>query len=136
MKIDYKNKTIVESFLSRYKKASNGCWNWVGSKDSDGYGKFIYKKKQMSAHRFSYLALVGEIINDLTVDHICKNIACVNPNHLRLLTMRENLMSSNAPSAVNARKTHCKNGHQFSKENTYITKRGGRTCRACRRVNS
>ena len=32
---------------------------------------------------------------------------------------------------ANRNKTHCKQGHEYTPENTYISKRGGRFCRAC-----
>lgn len=48
---------------------------------------------------------------------------------------RESKRKRRRREGVPARKgtTHCKNGHEYTVENTYITKKGARTCRACRR---
>src|ERR1700744_3050035 len=66
------------SFLNRIVKANDGCWNWVGAKNNRGYGNYRSK----SAHRMSYEANSGEKIPEgMTIDHICRNTSCVNPDH-------------------------------------------------------
>lgn len=69
----------------------------------------------------------------MTIHHICRNIACVNPNHLEQKTNIDNIMAGNCVSAVNKRKTHCLNGHEFDKENTYRPEKNKRHCKICRR---
>ena len=81
----------------------------------------------------SYELHVGPIPKGLTVDHTCRNRRCVNPNHMEIVTQKENNARGNSPSAINARKTHCKRGHPFSGDNLYVDPgRQSRHCRACK----
>lgn len=112
----------------------NGCWIWTGTiSKSTGYG-WIGNAVLGSepAHRAVYRLFVGRLHSGWEVDHLCRNRLCVNPEHLELVKPQENLRRSNAPSAINARKTHCKRGHPFDEANTYISPKGERQCRACR----
>ena len=75
----------------------------------------------------------GPIPEGLTLDHLCRVRACVNPAHLEPVTLRENtLRSPSAPTAINARKTECLRGHAFTPENTWVH-RSRRCCRECKR---
>jgi HNH endonuclease len=107
------------------------CWPWRGKIEWTGYGRIWWNGKDESAHRVSYILTHGHIPKTLTIDHICKNRACQNPAHLRAVTHRENNLASSSRAAINAAKTHCKWGHEFTDANTYLTKRGQRHCRAC-----
>jgi hypothetical protein len=81
--------------------------------------------------------LVGPVPDGLVLDHFaCDNPPCVNPSHLRPVTHWENSSRGNSPAAVNARKTHCKNGHEFTPENTGTLHGYGRWCRECDRESS
>ena len=130
----------LERIDARYDKPSEDeCWVWTGYLNSDGYGKasagYVDKKqKTIGTHRAMYELYVGQIPLDLTIDHLCRNRACGNPKHLRILTISENI--SHGDSA-NGSKTHCPQGHEYTDENTYYWKQknGGpsRQCRTCRR---
>lgn len=112
---------------------ANGCWPWRGRKNPKGYGQLAIHGAIEPAHRAVYELLVGPIPPERELDHLCRNRSCVNPAHLEPVSHRENtLRSPTSPTAVNARKTHCIHGHEFTPANTYVQTGGGRGCRACR----
>ncbi len=109
------------------------CWEWTAAKDRYGYGKFWIDGKRKKAHRVAYELEVGEIPQGLELDHLCRNTACVRPDHLEAVTHKQNTLRGEGLSAQNARKTHCDSGHPFDDANTYVRRYGGRDCRTCNR---
>ena len=112
------------------------CWEWTGA-NSRGYGYIVIRKKTWRAHRVAYVVEFGSIPTGLVIDHICRNKACVNPDHLEAVTQETNVNRG----LRTARPTHCKRGHEFTKENTvYCYKKYnknvlvGRSCRTCRAI--
>lgn len=126
----------AERFWDRVEKTDTGCWN-AARLDSKGYGKLWDGEKYQLAHRVSYELISGSIPDGLDLDHLCRNPACVNPDHLEPVTRRVNLLRGEGFAGVNARKTHCNRGHEFTPENTRMQhrKRGlpGRRCKTCDR---
>lgn len=128
----------VNRFWSKVKK-TDACWEWTAHTNKSGYCYFKWNGSKYLVHRIS-MWLSGKIKltfedHSSVVDHICKNKVCVNPLHLRVVSQRVNsLENSNGIGAINSKKTHCLNGHQFSKENTRIAKsKNERICRTCRK---
>ena len=114
--------------------AFGDCWEWTAGKNKYGYGLFRFKNRSYLAHRFAYETLVGDIPEGEELDHLCRNRACCNPDHLQAVTRRVNVLRGFATSGLNARKTRCPQGHAYDEANTYISKtNGGRQCRACSR---
>lgn len=114
------------------------CWNWTGkTSEKTGHGRFNPERtKSVAAHRFAYELLVGPIPEGLDLDHLCRHPPCVNPDHMDPVTNRENVLRGFGITAMQARQTHCVRGHEFTPENTHITKRGMRHCRTCSRART
>jgi len=73
----------------------NGCWNWIGFLDRNGYGicgRGVNNEKY--AHRAVYRYFRGTIPKGMTLDHLCRNRSCVNPDHLEPVTLKENVRRS------------------------------------------
>jgi hypothetical protein len=68
----------------------NGCWEFTGGCDKDGYGKFTVLGITLLAHRVAYDLCVGDIPDGMKVLHTCDNPPCINPEHLRLGTALDN----------------------------------------------
>jgi hypothetical protein len=110
------------------------CWIWTGATADGGYGevKILGTRRNMPAHRMAYEILRGSIPAGLVLDHKCRVTCCCNPDHLEITTHRTNILRGTSPSAHNARKLVCDNGH--SMEDAY-TGDYGRKCRICQKAN-
>jgi hypothetical protein len=121
---------------------NSGCWIWMGAvAKRGGYGSVgigsrrdpAGRMRMQKAHRVVYEMLRGAIPEALQIDHKCRTTCCVNPDHLEPVTARVNILRGHTLARANAEKTHCKRGHEFTPENTYVqSKRNGRLGRACR----
>lgn len=97
------------------------------------FGKRIY-----AAHIVAWIDANGRLpAPSMFICHHCDNPPCVNPDHLYEGTPSQNALDSVARGRhACARKTHCKRGHEFTPENTYVRTDypGGRRCRICARI--
>lgn len=71
-----------------------GCWEWQAMKNKDGYGRFYFRGKLWTAHRFSYVLTNGEIEDHLDTCHSCDNKSCVRPSHLWAGTRSQNVQDA------------------------------------------
>jgi|GraSoiStandDraft_4_1057263.scaffolds.fasta_scaffold01161_8 hypothetical protein len=117
----------------RYEIKPDGCWQWTGSINNNGYGRFNVggpKGRSFLAHRYFYEFFTSTRIPPLKcIDHLCRNKACVNWQHMEVVT-----------PGVNTRrammKTECLRGHPMSGYNLRIKNNGARACRACDKIHS
>lgn len=120
---------------SRYAKSKpigyviceNGCWEWVGTTVSSGYGHIWVNGKHAMSHRHVYELHRGPIPPGLNLDHLCRNRKCVRPDHLEPVTHRENVLRGCGATAINARKVTCAYGHPLTDGESH----GGRWCKQC-----
>jgi hypothetical protein len=123
-----------ERLRSLVKKAESGCWEYQGYRHPKGYGGMAYRGKGWRTHRLSYYLFKGPIPDGMLVCHTCDVRHCINPNHLFLGTIETNNkdMVAKGRYAWDPKVyTHCKQGHEFNAENTWVCKNGFRHCRRC-----
>ena len=111
----------------------------------NGYTFTVYKNKSIGSHRAAWMEVNGPIPKGFVVDHTCHDPkvcadaltcvhrACINVEHLRLVTQQENVMAGR--HSIDNR-SHCNQGHPFIKENIMIRKNGWRECAECNRVRA
>jgi len=99
---------------------------------SDGYAFMYYppKRKAIKAHRAAWMLANGPVPEGMVLDHICRDRACINLEHLRVVTQQENIMAG-LHNIDN--RSHCNQGHPFIKENIMVRKNGKRECAECNR---
>lgn len=126
----------IERFVSHIKRADNGCWEWTGIITTTGYGEY-HKGRHMLAHRVVLELINGELPPGAIPDHLCENTRCTNPEHLSIGSQADNVLRGRSFSAINAKLTHCKRGHEFTPGNIYMRpSRAWRECRACATIRS
>lgn len=131
-------RDLMVRFFS-YVQKTPSCWNWIGYK-LFGYGYITINYKNVRAHRYLYIRTKGPVPEGMVLDHLCRNRACVNPDHLEPVTHAENFRRSPIMQwKLSQTKAYCKSGHAFDTINTGKSKRGGgktsvRRCLACHRI--
>jgi hypothetical protein len=107
------------------------CVEWNGYMEH-GYGKVFVGGKMRLVHRLVWEKTHGPIPDGLVLDHLCRNTACVNTDHMEVVTRAVNVMRGLGPCARNARKTTCPKGHLLEGENLCKGEGRRRKCRTCR----
>lgn len=129
-----KSTPPVERIKPKIRVEPNGCWVFTGALTKHGYGHVRVGRRgegMISTHRAMYLHAVGPVPDGFQLDHLCRNRACCNPDHLEPVTPGENIRRGETAKRM-LEKTHCPAGHPYSGENLVLSKKGHRVCRACR----
>lgn len=133
-----KKPSIEERFFDKVTK-TDSCWLWTGAITSRGYGSIRVEGKSTSTHRLSYMLFNGEIPDGFVVCHTCDVPACVNPEHLWVGTVSDNvrdMIQKNRHADCLRPQTHCSRGHDFDiYGKTFTTKNGKlkKHCGECKR---
>lgn len=141
---------VIDRIYARIEKAPSGCWIFTGSLNGVGYGRVGWSnpdktKSWRQTHRALYEVTYGPIPEGMHLDHVCHDPAtchpeqskdcphraCCNPEHLRAVTARENLLRGGTISALRRAVEECPKGHPLDASNTLISTKGQRQCKAC-----
>lgn len=136
--MSYAARPLLDRIAERFEiDAETGCYTWT-SYGANGYGQITVpksiagKKSRRGAHRITYELVVGPVPDGLQLDHLCRNRACINPDHLEPVSLAENLHRGEGDSHRVARTGVCLRGHALTSENTMTNRRTGkRRCRCC-----
>lgn len=138
----------IESYLNRT-AIEGDCLVWQGAVSNSGYPKVRRGGHLIHLHRVIFEHYNGPIPQGLVVDHACHNDdgtcsgrpgecrhrLCLRVDHMRATTRRENTLSGKSPTAINARKELCPNGHPLAVCQA-PSKRGQRWCPTCQKIRN
>lgn len=144
-------KSLREKILSRIIVNEEGCWIWQKKVMKNGYARIKIKNKSTLVHRAAYTEWRGTIPDGLDLDHRCHpndgscktatcfHRRCANPYHVEPATRSENVRKGNLQFTIRgyfSRRTHCKNGHEYTEGNTYRIPKNpkARVCRKCTNI--
>lgn len=136
-RVDRTSPTFVERVFAKV-DASGDCWEWTAA-NVDGYGVVGRGGREsgtMQAHRAVWELLVGPIEDGLQLDHLCRNHACVNPDHLEPVTSDENKRRGYGMGVLHSLRPTCREGHP---KDGIIRRADGtshRYCKTCRRLDA
>lgn len=128
----FESEKLEILFFNKIKVSNQGCWEWTGCVDKDGYGKMFYNKKHLRAHRFSYTLFTNEKISPKDfICHKCDNPRCVNIHHLFKGDAKLNMIDKVVKGRLRNQYSSglCKNGHKM--DETRIELSGRYRCKIC-----
>ena len=130
--MSYTKQPTIARFLNHIEIAQSHCWEWTAGVDQKGYGLFWFDGRMVRAHRFSFEWFNERLIpKDRQIDHLCRNHRCVNPDHLEVVTLAENI-ARGLTGIHNRQKTECAHGHPYIDGNIYYEFSNGKPRRHCK----
>ncbi|PYQ25660.1 MAG: HNH endonuclease [Acidobacteria bacterium] len=132
-------EAAFEKLLGRIEQSPTGCWLYTGGIGDHGYARFYLPRRGSKrprlrwGHQVAYELFIGSVPAGRQLDHTCRVRHCINPTHVEPVTQKINLLRGVGFSAINARKTHCPEGHPYDSLNTWHRQTGARRCRTCHR---
>jgi hypothetical protein len=110
----------------------SGCITLHGATSDRGYSRVKHDGRDQKGHRVAWEHLHGPVPVGLELDHLCRNRACVRPDHMEPVTHAENMARGEVFGSAQRQRTHCPKGHAYDEANTRHAN-GRRHCRACAR---
>ena len=118
---------LYKRFDPKVDKTSE-CWYWTAARTDKGYGTIGVEGRTCYAHRIAHERWIAPIPAGSHIDHLCREPACVKPDHLEAVTRKENVRRG----SNGALKTHCKQGHPWTATHIYIRPGNGhKMCGTC-----
>lgn len=131
---DYDAATMVK-IKSRCRMLDNGCWEYLGTRNEQGYGFMNYRGKSWPLHRLTLTIAKGPIPPKHKACHSCDFPPCCNPDHLNAETDAENIRQSvERGRHAKIQNTHCPQGHAYAEHGRVNPNRGWRACKLCHRI--
>lgn len=131
-------RDALDRFMAKVEISDDGCWIWTGYLNPAGYGQFGVGSRLVLAHRWLYEQAVEQIPDSLTLDHLCRVTACVNPDHLEPVSLAENIRRAAAVRDYGQPMAVCAHGHAMTPANSYRRpgRRNSLACKTCQREAS
>jgi len=134
MSVHILGKSFIENidYTIKDKGYKTPCWIYNTSTPEDRYPRLKYNNEEFTIHRFIYLAVKGlSLSTSKHADHLCRQRHCINPDHIEMVYIKENVLRGEGISAQNARLTNCRTCGGILKERKRRGRPDSRYCPKC-----